>query len=176
MAEPRQAERLNRAKDTATLAASLVAIAVAIVGGVNWLVGLQLDAKLDPLQADVKAIQTDVKTLRADVKAIQTDVKAIQTDVETLQADVETLESDSRTLEDAIDTLASRMVTVDHLEKLKTETLAELKTEFQRGRGLGSTGNPLLPGGSYPEVTSIRLKCQPVSGSSDGLMNCTVDL
>ena len=162
-AEPRQTERLNRAKDIVTIATSLVAIAVAIVGGVNWLVGLQLDAKIAPLQADVETLQTNVETL-------QTNVGVIQANVETLQTDVETLQTGFRNLNDTIGSLAARVLTVDHLDKVKKE--------IQDARDHASEQGPQSQwesqSGARLMLSSFKLKCQPVPGSSDGSMDCTV--
>ena len=190
MAGASQAERVGRAKDVMGLVASIVFVTGTMLGGGIWLVGLTMDAKIAPVQADVKTLktdvgtlqanvgtlqanvetlqtdvktlQTDVKTLKTDVKTLKTDVRTIQTDVRTIQTDVKTMQTDFRTLIDAIDLLASRMLTVDDLGRLKKETLAELKKELQGSRDPASNQDLQLPDASTSATNPIKLKCQPV--------------
>ena len=74
----------------------------AIAGLLDEKLDEKLDARLKPIETDIREMKTDIRNLKTDVKGLKTDVEGLKTDVQTLKSEMKEVKTEIRTMKTEI--------------------------------------------------------------------------
>lgn len=89
--------------------------------------GTLLDAKLEPIKADLSSLKEDVSGLKDDVSTLKTDVSGLKEDMSSVKADVSGLRDDVSTLKTDVSTLNEKVSVLE--KETSVNSVAILKIE-----------------------------------------------